>query len=197
MRIHDIEEQIKRENKIIRLRKKESSFEEIQNQVKGLSLRSIQQYYNTGKLRKKLKAKGIETSSLSHSILAELLPIKSTSLKIKLIKKFQAGEFKNRNEFRLAKKSLELAVSDDGDANDAELMDVLETKKLNDVNTELKLIEKYKDLAEKVMRLMKKNKLQKYSAKTQDFCLEIMRNIKNHLDEQLEIRRIINIDVTG
>lgn len=67
----------------------------------------------------------------------------------------------------------------------------LEIEFLNTIPSEYKLITKYKDLAEKVIRTMRKDKLKKYSKKTQDFCLEIMINLNKFLKEQLDERKII------
>ncbi len=64
---------------------------------------------------------------------------------------------------------------------------------INNTNSELKIITKYRDLSEKVVRTMRKSKLHKYSQKTQDFCLEIMENLSNFLKTELDDRRIIDV----
>lgn len=197
MREYDIGAQIKREKKILRLKKKGFTFEEIHGQTNGLSLRAIKQYYSTAMLRDKLETNGVYTKDLSSSLLVEINRIKSFPCQVELINKLHSGVFKNRNEFRIAKKKLEFNIIDDDSGADgadgAEYSNNLQTKNLNDIKTELKLITNYENLAGKVMILMRKDKLEKYSGKTQDFCLEIMKKLKNYLEEQLGVRRVINV----
>ena len=189
MREHNIENQIKRENQIIRLKKKGISFEEIRKKMNGIAERTVRSYYHAGLLRRTLKKNGINTDKLSSSILAELGTIDALSIQIELIQQLQLGVIKNRRELRKLKK--ELATEDDSDAIADIDHNILNTGILNDINSEYKLITNYKDLAEKVIRTMRKEKLEKYSQKTQDFCLQIMGELHKHLKDQLERRSII------
>ena len=190
MREHNIEIQIKRENRIIRLKNKGLPFKDIK--IDGLTNRAIRSYYHAGLLRKTLKANGINTDKLSSSILTEIGTLNSLPMQLELIKKLQSREIKNRSELRLFKK--EIATGDDSDAIAVTSLDLLDIEFLNDINSEYKLITKHKDLAEKIMRTMRKDKLEKYSQKTQDFCLLIMNKLYQFLGEQLEKRRVITVN---
>ncbi len=97
---------------------------------------------------------------------------------------------KRRRELNQEKKNALEALQSTGTTT---VNSFLEIELLNDVNSEFKLITHYKDLAEKVMQTMRKDKLSKYSSKTQDFCVEIMTNLNKFLTQQLDNRRIIDV----
>lgn len=105
--------------------------------------------------------------------------------------KFHKKKENQKKKLGAAPKKIGTALKKMGTAQDQKYTKILEVENLNGINTEYKLITKYKDLAEKTMRTMRKEKLEKYSQKTQDFCLEIMNNLYKFLEQQLERRRII------
>jgi hypothetical protein len=66
--------------------------------------------------------------------------------------------------------------------------------KLNGINSEYKLITKWKNLAEDVLRVMNPNKLSKYSKQTQDFCLEIRNELLKQLKNQTRGKGVIIVN---
>ncbi len=191
MRENNIENQIKRERKIISKKNKNLSFKEIGIQI-GMPETTVSYYYYSGITRKILEKKGIDTSNIGYSLLAELRQL-NLSDKVKLGKEVQIGKIKNRNELR--KRKDELLVADHNpQPKHQQSQQLTEIESLNGINTEYKLITKYKDLAEKVIRTMRKERLEKYSKNTQDFCLQIMGELNKHLKDQLEQRCIIVVE---
>jgi hypothetical protein len=66
---------------------------------------------------------------------------------------------------------------------------------LNGINSEYKLITRWKNLAEDVLRIMNPDKLNKYSKQTKDFCLEIKYQLYKKLKEQIEKRDVIIVNM--
>jgi hypothetical protein len=152
--------------KIIDLKCKGNSSIEIGKDL-GIKRRTVDENYEIGVYMNTLRQNGID-------------PLQYSYTKLRKMKRRSAPV--QRQNANSSKKKL----SD---------KDILATITLGDLQTEHKILTQFKDLAEKVMRLMRLDDLDDYTPNTQNYCLEIMHRLNKYLSDQIDPRRVIIADI--
>lgn len=142
---------------IMKLKKNGLEFPEIAAKL-NVSRQTINKNYLVGVLMKELREKGVDPSKYSYSKLR------------KMREKMGADRAQVGASGRNNKKKNEVLIEEG----------------LNGLSGELKGIELYKGLSEKIFILMRKNRIGKYTANTQKVLIKLMKACQEHLINELQ-----------